>query len=331
MSYPDHRGRAQPTEKQDAAVWVRPALGRIIHRILAPHLRDGTTVLEVGAGTGELSVLIEDALPPGIHWMCTDQNPLHPGQTVGTLPDLPEVSDASADVIAELSVADAISRPVLVNSFGGMWRVLKPGGTIVRILDLREQSGILGPDAAGQGYIPLLYNDVSIGSPNFSRRLVFLDRERLRTQIPALRQGILSSITVDKIESWLNIREGVLEDSDPPWQRDSLLAQFRRFKILAAEMDLAAYAESRLREALTEANTRGPRFEVEFCGAATEETVVKRETLKGLPKKVAAVASRYGLIRLWESDPFGPHSHKFVRIRSTAIVLVARKTSFKNN
>ena len=307
---------------------MRPALSRIVKKTLAPHLRDEATVLEVGAGTGELSALMEGALPPGVVWIGTDQSPQYPGQTVATLPDLPEISDESADVVTELSVADAISQPVLVDSFMGMWRVLKRGGTIVRIMDLREQSAILGPDAAGQGYIPLLYNDVGVESREFSRRVVFIDRERLRVQIPALRQGILSPSSVDKIESWLNVREGVLSDDDPPWQRDSLLAQFRNLKILAAEIDLAIYAENRLRDALLEANrTRASRFEIEFCGAVTEETIVKRETLKGLPKGVAAVASRYGLIRFWKRDPFGDHSDRFIRVRSTAIVLVAHRAA----
>ena len=123
---------------------MRPALRRIIRKMLVPHLRVGSAVLEVGAGSGELSILIGDALPPGTHWMSTDRHSMRPGQTVATLPGLPEISDGAVDVVAELSVADAIVWPVLVDSFAGMWRVLKSGGTIVRILDLRLSQLLLG-------------------------------------------------------------------------------------------------------------------------------------------------------------------------------------------
>jgi hypothetical protein len=323
---PEGRGRSQPNNGQRAAVWMRPALRRIVHKMLVRHLRAGTDVLEVGAGDGELSLLVEGALPPGTRWMSTDLSPRRPNQIVATLPGLPEISDGAVDLVAELSVADAIPRPVLVDSFAGMWRVLKHGGAIVRILDLREESGILGPDASEQGHIPLLYTDISPGCTEFSRQLVLIDRERLQAQRPALRQSALSSTDVDRIESWLDVRGGVLSNDDPPWKRNRLLAQFRRLNILAAELDLATYAQNRLMEALLEANrTRGLGFEIEFCGPVTEETIVKRDTLQGLPKKAAAVASRYGLTRLWENDPFGPHNDKYVRVRSTAIVLVACK------
>lgn len=306
------------------AQWMRPALRRIVGKMLVPHLRTGSVVLEVGAGTGELLTIVEDALPPGTHWMSTDRHSMRPGQTEATLPGLPEISDEAVDVVAELSVADAIVRPVLVNSFAGIWRVLKSGGTLVRILDLREESGILGPDAAEQGHIPLLYIDD--GGAEYSRQLVLIDRERLREQIPALRHGVLSAAEVDKIESWLNVPEGVLSHEGPPWRRNRLLAQLRELQILAAEIDLAAYARNRLAEALLEANrTRGSCFEVGYCGPVTEEMIVKRNTLDGLPERTAAVVSRYGLTQIWENDPFGPHSDKYVRIRSTAIVLVAHK------
>ncbi len=321
----DRRLESSPSRPR-AAVWMRPALRRIIRKMLVPHLRVGSAVLEVGAGSGELSILIGDALPPGTHWMSTDRHSMRPGQTVATLPGLPEISDGVVDVVAELSVADAIVWPVLVDSFAGMWRVLKSGGTLVRILDLREESGILGPDAAQRGYIPLLYTDDCEGGQEFSRRLVFIHRDRLRAQLPALRQGSLSSTQVDKIESWLDVPEGVLSDEGPPWQRNRLLAELRQLQILAAEIDLAAYAQNRLAEALVEANRmRGSGFEIGYCGPVIEQTMVKRDTLAGLPKRTAAVVSRYGLIRLWENDPFGPHNNKYVRIRSTAIVLVAHK------
>jgi hypothetical protein len=118
----------------------------------------------------------------------------------------------------------------------------------------------------------------------------------------------------------------VLSDEGPPWQRNRLLAELRQLQILAAEIDLAAYAQNRLAEALVEANRmRGSGFEIGYCGPVIEQTMVKRDTLAGLPKRTAAVVSRYGLIRLWENDPFGPHNNKYVRIRSTAIVLVAHK------
>jgi hypothetical protein len=305
---------------------MRPALRRIIRKVLVPHLGDRVVVLEIGAGTGELSLLTEGQARPGTHWMSTDQTVHGPGQSLATLPDLPEVSDGAADVIAELSVADAIPQPVLVASFAGMWRVVKPGGVIVRILDLREQSAILGPDAARRGLLPLLYTNGGDDNRQFSRVLVLIDRERLRTQMPALRQTALSSAAASKIESWLDVPDGVLSDEDPPEQRNMLLALFRKFNILSAEMDLAVYAQNRLADALAEANRAGvSSFEIEFCGPVTEETVVRRETLQGLPRKAAAIASRYGLMRIWANDPFGPHSDKFVRVRSSAIVLIGRK------
>jgi len=315
-----------PRGRQNEAAWTRPALRRIVNRVLLPCLSAASVVLEVGAGNGELSVLTEGALPPGTDWMATDRTVQAPGQTVATLPGLPEVPDAAVDVIAELSVADAIPQSVLVDSFAGMWRVLKPGGVMVRIMDLREQSAILGPDAARQGLLPLLYLSDSPDSREFSKMLVMIDRERLRTQMPAIRKAMLSSTGADAIEFWLNVPDGVLSNEDPAWQRNSLLALFRKFGILAAELDLAAYAQNRLTDSLLEASrSLGTAFETEFCGPVTEETVVNRAAIGGLPKRATAIASRYGLIRIWENDPFGPHSGKFVRVRSTAIVLVARK------
>jgi hypothetical protein len=312
--------------RQREAAWTRPALRRIIQKMLLPHIRAGGMVLEVGAGNGELSVLTDGAMPPGARWMATDQLVQSPGQTIATLPDLTEVSDEVADVIAELSVADAVTQPILAGSFAGMWRVLKPGGVIIRIMDLREQSAILGPDAARQGLLPLLYVNDAADNREFSKQLVLIDRDRLREQMPAIRQAMLSPAGAEKIESWLTVPDGVLSNEDPPGQRNNLLAMFRRLKIVAAEVDLAAYAQNRLMDALVEANrTLGTEFHVEFCGPVTEETVVKRATLVGLPKKVAAIASRYGLVRIWEKDPFGPHSDTFVRVRSTAIILVGRK------
>jgi len=310
--------------RQSEAVWLRPALRRVVQKALISRLGENASVLEVGAGAGELLLLAEGLLPAGVFWTSRDRQP-RTGQISGTLPDLAEIPSEFADVIAELSVADTLQRHALVDSFFGMWRVLKPGGVMVRILDLREQSAILSHDAAQRGLLPMLYNSLGSDGRTFARMLILLDRNRLQLRLPALQQR-LSTNALEKVESWLLAEEGVLGNEDPPQQRDRLLQLFRDFKILVAEMDLATNAEKRLRDAMREAICSGVKLEAEFCGTVTEETIVPREALPGLPKRTAAIASRYGLIRIWTTDPFGPHSDRFVRVRATAVVLAARKS-----
>lgn len=310
--------------RQSEAVWLRPALRRVVQKVLIARIGQKASVLEVGAGAGELLLLSEGLLPAGVCWISSDHQP-RSGQIRGTLPDLAEIPSGFADVIAELSVADTIPERTLVDSFSGMCRTLKPGGVVVRILDLREQSAVLGHDSAQGGLLPMLYSSLEPDGRTFARMLVLLDRNRLRSHLPALRQR-LSTNALEKVKSWLGAEGGLLSNEDPPQQRDALLALFRDFKILVAEMDLATYAEKRLRDAMREANRSGAKLDMEFCGTVSEETIVPRETLPGLPKRTAAIASRYGLIRVWTTDPFGPHSDRFVRVRANAIVLAARKS-----
>lgn len=124
--------------------YTRPALQKIAQETVLPNIPNKGTVLEYGAGIGELRHgLIGDSLPSDVTWIETEQNPdfLNARRAYTTqkqaanLQALP-FSNQSADLITGYGVLDTIPLQNLPKALAELYRVCKTGGKLIEQLDL---------------------------------------------------------------------------------------------------------------------------------------------------------------------------------------------------
>jgi SAM-dependent methyltransferase len=139
--------RARPSYPQEAVDWMVARTG----------LGPGTTVADVGAGTGKLTRLLR---PSGARVVAVEPIPemrakIQGAEVVdGTAEDLP-LPDGAADVVA---VAQALHWFDLDRALPEIHRVLKPGGSLVLFWNMRDlddpiQRGVEEILAPRRGYV----------------------------------------------------------------------------------------------------------------------------------------------------------------------------------
>jgi ubiquinone/menaquinone biosynthesis C-methylase UbiE len=135
---------------------------RVYARIAAlSGARPGDRVLDIGCGGGYLARLLAAAVAPGGRVTGLDTSapaisyarrraPANCSFTVGAAQDL-DLPDRSFDVVTSTLAVHHIPRAVRQDAFGQMYRVLRPGGTLL-IADLRPSGRRHRPHArAGAG------------------------------------------------------------------------------------------------------------------------------------------------------------------------------------
>ena len=141
---------------------TRPALREVAQKVILSNIPKKGTVLEYGAGSGELrSRLIGDALPKKVLWIETDQNPdflkmqreYETTRVAANLQHLP-FKDESADLVTGYGVLDTIPSKDLPHALTELYRVCKTGGKLIEQLDLNIDPGDIFIKAIERGEVP---------------------------------------------------------------------------------------------------------------------------------------------------------------------------------
>ncbi|MEK7541720.1 MAG: class I SAM-dependent methyltransferase, partial [Patescibacteria group bacterium] len=113
------------------ATFLDPLLARLRSRRIQPHIRRGSSLLDIGCGMGELLFGLADLLYQGvgIDQRTEDKTVGNIRLMAGRIDTVLPFADASFDAVSLLAVLEHLERPDAI--LREIRRVLRPGGTIL--------------------------------------------------------------------------------------------------------------------------------------------------------------------------------------------------------
>ncbi len=307
---------------------MRPVTRKVVRAELLSRLSPGQTVLEFGAGIGELRHnLIGRDLPPGVKWIETEQCPdflNSPREFASTrlqalLPNLP-VEDKVANVVTGLGVLDVLTLHELKRSFREFARVLDKGGKVIEILDMVPDLFPLIFEAEKRGEVAFRYikqeNDFLVPTGLF-----YVNNEKLKAK-GVTDLGVAKIISFLEKAGWDSNR--MIQDLESHPDINFFVQEYlaKIGLVESVDEDLTAAYKAKLELAAKESG-----FKIEKSANVSAKAVVARESLPTdiVPPFVNICRSVNGRMdRLADRDRFIENPN-LVTIEQEPLVFIAEK------
>lgn len=309
--------------------YYRPVMEKLIAERVMPLLGQEGSVLEVGAGVGELRNMVGDMLPSGIEWIETDPSQRlldEPRQyeTTKRVVTLPDISYPSEPVsaVAGYGVLDVIPHDKLSDVFKAIARVLKPGKRVIHMLDMEPNSTSESEWALKQGWVLFPRFDTVEVYPGLSKTVTtgywYLNHARLKAHWREI------SIRVFGRATKLDLKVLKVGMREHPEICPALLQIFNELDIVEhGERSIADKFHRRLEEA-----ARAAGLEIEVSENLTEELIVDSDTLPAFPAGYSGaneVINLNGSVYFERNEAFARTHPGKVRIISKALYFQAKK------
>lgn len=325
VTTPEDLRRAEDSLHRDRE-GMRPALEKITHRIFDQYLHGVSSILDLGSGRGETVALAPEDMrskftQSDIQLERMKDNPFNTPKEAINIYQIPR-EDNSVEAVTAHSVLDFVQ--FTDKAAQEIYRVLKPGGTLVAFFDRQPFHRLLMDSFPDDILIPDWTNIPGTDVPGYFS-YVRVNKEVLLRQLGLHRlniykdeemHSILSQYAADPLKQIWGLVDKMQTRSQRAQMTSRIKEHLKTIEVPYEELDPIGYINDKIEKSLQDAGFKDVQYNLE-----ESEALVDRSTVR-IPQGANKITFAY-TVQNYSYDPEIPEGK--VKVEVSIYVAVAKK------